>query len=719
MFGYVSGLISFNILDSLVDIVRSLGWNDPEKTFEAAKEFLISKGFSVDQSKPLSIHHPTCIRFMSEIVEAEQWVLDVAREGVSLDLNISPHETYQERNNKSARENMDALKEKVAKWCSQGYIEKLSEKPKIVNPMSVNIETDQRGNVTKKRPCIDLSRFINKRTPDNPIIMDNLTEVEPAVSKGDYMSTFDLTNCYFQFSLKKSDRKFLNFALPNDDGGESYFRFLIMMYGWKAASAIVTRYIKSLKIFLHTLCILIFIYLDDAIVLADSKERNFYKMKLSILVFNLAGFSLNYEKSQLIPTQVIMYQGFLIDSLLLRYTAHPDKENRYISNIKSLLDTPIISARQLAEVLGQLNSLRRSHGSVISILSRSSQHNLGVVLNENDFDYEATFCLSPQARAELTFLCENLHLFNGKYMPSLAVPMVKEITEIDNIVKNIKNTDEDVQNLLVSDASDKKAFLFFNGDISVTTDYTFDKDEKLASSTYRELKAIETFLLFLISKAVLLRNKTFFWQTDNRALEYIMSKGSRNPIIQKMVFQARLLCHRLGLTCHTIWTPRTHHRIQICDYYTKFNTSTDEWGLSDPALQLIIDEFKLSPTYDSFAHNSNHRFEKFSTLEPFTPHEHCNFFSLPLKSSEVYFACPPVKLVLNAFKKFVCTPNITAILVCPAFPSKNFWPIIFPNGPHPAIKHVLMFPTKLVNYNDVPNFLCKREFSVLALKIVT
>jgi len=56
------------------------------------------------------------------------------------------------------------------------------------------------------------------------------------------------------------------------------------------------------------------IFLDDMLVLAQSKEDLMAQMDQIAQLFNLLGFSINHEKSQLNPTQQIHFLEFLIDS---------------------------------------------------------------------------------------------------------------------------------------------------------------------------------------------------------------------------------------------------------------------------------------------------------------------------------------------------------------------------------------------------------------------
>ena len=63
--------------------------------------------------------------------------------------------------------------------------------------MTVAVQHNLITNVTKYRPCIDLSRHVNKFIKDFPVKLDDLTVVEELVSPGDFMTALDLENQFF------------------------------------------------------------------------------------------------------------------------------------------------------------------------------------------------------------------------------------------------------------------------------------------------------------------------------------------------------------------------------------------------------------------------------------------------------------------------------------------------------------------------------------------
>ncbi len=81
----------------------------------------------------------------------------------------------------------------------------------------------------------------------------------------------------------------------------------------------------------------------------------------------------------------LFHLGFITDSAAMRYFITPEKWDGICLSMSSLLDTAAAvqpaMAKEVAPVLGKLNSLHCSHGSVMRVLSRSLQHQLGLVVD--------------------------------------------------------------------------------------------------------------------------------------------------------------------------------------------------------------------------------------------------------------------------------------------------------------------------------------------------
>lgn len=88
----------------------------------------------------LSIQDPGPLAFMTKVIEADRYTTDIMREGLGTEFLIPPPPKFENDNNKSACDNMDFIREKVAEWERDGFVTKLASKPPCINPLTVAIK---------------------------------------------------------------------------------------------------------------------------------------------------------------------------------------------------------------------------------------------------------------------------------------------------------------------------------------------------------------------------------------------------------------------------------------------------------------------------------------------------------------------------------------------------------------------------------------------------
>ena len=165
---------------------------------------------------------------------------------------------------------MPQLRKTVSEWETAGFIEHLQSPAFCCNPMTVAVQHNLVTDVIKYRPCIELSRHVNRFIKDFLVKLDDLTVVEVLVSSGDFMTAFDLENQFFLVRLNPAMSDFLGFMVPDPSGTPVYYRFLVMPYGCKPAVSIVTRLLKPLKSYFHRLGIRFSVYVDDGRIYAST-----------------------------------------------------------------------------------------------------------------------------------------------------------------------------------------------------------------------------------------------------------------------------------------------------------------------------------------------------------------------------------------------------------------------------------------------------------------
>ena len=640
---------------------------------------------------------------MSLVVQAPAFVMDIINHGVDLNINIASNTTYYEKNNSTATKYMPELLKIVKEWESQGAVTQLDYVPNIVNPMSISTTSDKDGNIIKYRPCLDLSRFINKFAKCEKIKFDDLTETEQSIFHGEFATSFDLENAYFHFYLSDKDKKLFNFAVINELGEVIYFQFNVMVYGYNRAGYIMTRFVRSLKFVIHELGIRFVIFLDDGKISAMTFEECAQKTEVVIRMFQLAGFNISWKKSVLIPTQYLLYQGFFIDSKNMKYFCPEDKQLKYLSELQNLINYHVVhgfvKAEHLATVLGQLQSLNRSHGNITRVMLRGCAHELGKTTLL--FGWENTNVYLHNTIGELKFMLNNLNRFNGRL---IAVTKEGAMTithkEVLNMVRNIVFTPDTLQHLLVSDASADTVYMYHNDKVITVKNYDFTENERKFGSGKRELMALHIFLKHAIENNMTFSKPLLYWQTDSLNCFYFLNHGSRRPDIQSLLFSIKLLEHQLQITTIPVWTSREQYRIYLADLGSKISRSTDEWGVDRFCLMYLFSTMDYKPEVDCFATSESTICPKFFAKCPQVGDCSVNFFAQELVPDIKYFVCAPVKYIARAFLKFISHKNLTGLFVVPIWKSSLFWPVIH-NGQyfHHNIVNTAIFSCKPLVFN--------------------
>jgi hypothetical protein len=322
------------------------------------------EGFEVPTGK-LSIHSKESIWFMEKILKAGSWQMKVIREGYKPQFSAQPPR-YRERNNRSARNEMETVRSKVKEWEEAGYITRLAEPAWCTNPLSVVLKMEAETGKVKKRVVLDTSRHLNNYVVKQTVHLEDLPSTSAMVSKGDYMCVFDLENQFFHVQLAPEVKDYFGFAVPDEEGNESFFRFNIMVYGFAPAVAVVTRLIKPLQSTLHEAGIRTSIYVDDGQVLARSKDEARQDMVTVVTAFQLAGWNIQWAKTVQEPERSLKYLGFINDTEKMEYRASIEKQDVILSLTSEVLHqattTGEVGARELSRLLGKLAALRVSHG---------------------------------------------------------------------------------------------------------------------------------------------------------------------------------------------------------------------------------------------------------------------------------------------------------------------------------------------------------------------
>ena len=98
------------------------------------------------------------------------------------------------------------------------------------------------------------------------------------------------------------------------------------------------------------------IYIDDMLLLSESKEVAIQHLKVLIFLLEALSFIVNKKKSVLCPSQALEFLGLLVDSQSLQLKLPTEKMKQIRKEAGQLQQKEALSASQLSQFIGKLNA---------------------------------------------------------------------------------------------------------------------------------------------------------------------------------------------------------------------------------------------------------------------------------------------------------------------------------------------------------------------------
>ena len=230
------------------------------------------------------------------------------------------------------------------------------EPPHLVMPLTVE--------PSKPRLCHD-ERFLNLWIRDLPLKLDYISDLPRYVGKSHFQTTLDDKSGYDHVELSEESRKY--FGLQWEGW---FFVFNTIPFGWKASAYVyhsvgmaATSYIRSLGVPCSQ-------YIDDRHVgqLSPSFESrapveewsDFDLANAAIFICAYVLISLGYfiglSKSSLVPSRIVRFLGFLVDSQLCAFLLPEDKKIKFATLREHILANREVSVKTLQRLAGKISS---------------------------------------------------------------------------------------------------------------------------------------------------------------------------------------------------------------------------------------------------------------------------------------------------------------------------------------------------------------------------
>jgi hypothetical protein len=593
---------------------------------------------------------------------------------------------------------MQIVRQIVAEMITKGIVRVTKNKPLVVSPLGLVSKIQQDGKM-KHRLVFDASRHVNLFVDLPHVRLNHLDKALELTREGDFQITFDLSSAYYHIKIKEEHRKFLGASFQNSDGTEVFFEYCHLPFGLSSAVHIITKIWKPVTQYLNKKGIRNTIYIDDGRILAESKEQVEEHALFAYGVITRAGWAIEKSKSDRPEDGDTSksYLGFVIDSKNMVVTLPCLKIQKIEEAIKDLLERQRVPVKHLAAVLGKIISTEPSHGMLSRVATRSGY--VLIAQHTEVYGWKGQIELSESAKRELNFMVATIREKNGCPIKSSMLEV-----KIESIIPNPVVVGETIPNhikgqkILVSDASDVKAFVYdlSQGDVTVLT-ANFNEHQRALSSGARELLAI-SFTLKQWAHQGNVSNMNIYWLTDSQNVVSFIKRGSRKPEIQDVLFELVELAHKLKINIEPIHLKREDPRIQMADDGTR-TLDSDNWSIDYASFKWFEDTYKLD--IDMFADQVNKRLPRFCSLYYSQGTESVDAFATCWKDKGNLWLCPPVSLLMKVFRR-ITTSECKGILVMPVWKTASFFCLYFDGdlNPFPPFQLITLWHPYIIQNED-------------------
>lgn len=548
----------------------------------------------------------------------------MATRGISLQLLPNTPRTFRTRPFNLDEDSKLFVQETLNDLAARNMIEPAGRATWVSQPFVV---TQPSG---KQRLCFDMSA-LGRALPKIHFKMEGLADARALTTPRSWFAKLDLKDAYHSLSIAPESRSLLSFPFRG-----TLWRWKRLPFGLSLAPVLFTRVVKKALSPLRAAGMSFVQYLDDILIVEESPAAVQKTVQAIVSTLVTLGFQINTTKSETTPSRVIEFLGLRLDAAKNSLSVPAEKLRKCRRDAKKLLQQQLTTPRQVAQVLGLLNSVAPAVRPGL-LQQRWCQRALAQALKTSN--WEAKFELSPEAKRELSWWSDELPHFNGRPLPLSSLKASWRIT---------------------TDASE-------TGWGVVTPSGTirghWTPEQSRQSSNWREMWAAT----YAIEWAAARRpNSTLELRTDNTTTVALINK------------QGTTASEALLLLAKQAWRAILRARLQVLATYLQgeLNVEADrasrepkhDYKLRDSAFSLVRRWAPGRLQLDLFASKQSHRLTQWFSRE-------ADAMKQPWPSTGCY-AFPPPGMIAAVLQRARLLEVRWMLLVTPTWRSAPYWPTL-------------------------------------------
>ena len=286
--------------------------------------------------------------------------------------------------------NISAVRAEIQNLLHKGVIKPSThEEGEIISPSFVRPKKDG-----TYRLILNLKQ-LNEYVEYHHFKMDTLEAAIKLMKLGCYMASIDLKDAYYTVAVHFDHQKYLKFIFEG-----ILYQYTCLPNGLYSAPRLFTKLLKPVYATLRSMGHLNSGYIDDSYLQGDTFNECSSNVTATANMMTSRGFTLHPDKSVFIPTQVLLFLGFILNSIIMSVSPTPEKNSKTIDSCNRLLQTCEPSIKFVSEVIGILvsNLPGVEYGQ---LHYRSLEIDKIQALKSKQGNYNANMTLSSQATQDL------------------------------------------------------------------------------------------------------------------------------------------------------------------------------------------------------------------------------------------------------------------------------------------------------------------------------
>ena len=347
-----------------------------------------------------------------KLLTKDRWVLETVR-GYCIEFVVEPYQNKQPHPPVYPLDQTQLISTELGELLQKGAIvEILNPQGGFYSVLFLVLKKDG-----GQRPVINL-KALNQFVQAQHFKMEGIHSLKEILKPGDWLAKVDLKDAFFTIPIHVAHRKYLWFTLQG-----KVYEFNCLPFGLSSAPWVFTKTLKPVIALLRELGVRLIAYIDDILILAESREELERHVVALIYLLECMGYIINSKKSITNPAQTLEFLGLIVDTLSMELRLPLDKLKKIRAESRKLAREQTTSARSLARLLGKMNATT----PVIPpapLFCRHLQMSLTRALEEGSQSYETHVTLSPEGREELTWWDNHMSRWNGKSLVKTEIDIV-------------------------------------------------------------------------------------------------------------------------------------------------------------------------------------------------------------------------------------------------------------------------------------------------------